>query len=192
MGKLAVAIAALLGPLAVHAQPVSQLGGPGPDTYLQLHLGGFVPQHDDVDVLDPGYAFGGTFGARFSPYVGIEGGLEYLRATGQEGGVAVRLSDVPITVSLRLRAPLKVAELAVVAGGGLHVTSFSSDAGAAGMISDTATTFGVHVGAAAAFNLSPTMLVGFDVRRTFLEPKFEGERVRADGLRIALTLTYHL
>lgn len=191
MRTLAVAVAALLGPVAVHAQPVSSLGGPGPDTYLQLHLGGFLPQHDDVEALDPGYAFGGTFGARFSPYVGVEAGLEYLRATGEDAGVRVRLSDVPITVSLRLRAPLKVAELAVIGGAGLHVTSFSAEPATGPGISDTSTSFGVHLGAAAAFNLSPMMLVGVDARRTFLEPKFDGERVRVDGLRIALTLTYH-
>jgi hypothetical protein len=100
---------------------------------------------------------------------------------------------VPITAGLRLRAPLKVAEVALLGGGGLHVTSLSIDpgsaAGASG-VDDTATSFGGYAGASVGVSLSPAMRVGAEVRRTFVGPKVDGERVRVDGLRVALTLAY--
>ena len=57
-----IAAAALLAPAAGYAQPVSSLSGPGPDTWVEVHLGATIPQHKDLDGVDPGYAFGGTFG----------------------------------------------------------------------------------------------------------------------------------
>jgi opacity protein-like surface antigen len=197
MRKLAFAVVtALLVPAGARAQPVSSPSGPGPDTYLELRAGGFMPQHEDLDVLDPGWEIGGAFGARFSPYVGVEAGVGYLRATGTQSGSGITrtFSDVPITATLRLRAPYKVAEFSLLGGVGLHVASLSDDAALAGVerFSDTATAFGFHVGAAAAFNLSPTMVVGVDVRRTFAEPKFDGFEARIDALHVLLTLGYHL
>jgi opacity protein-like surface antigen len=197
MRKLAVAVVtALLVPAAARAQPVSSPSGPGPDTYLELRAGGFLPQHDDLDVLDAGWEIGGAFGARFSPYLGVEAGVGYLRATAVESGVTHTFSDVPITATLRLRAPYKVAEFSLLGGVGLHVASISDEQQLSGAapettFSDTAAAFGFHVGASAAFNLSPTMVVGVDVRRTFAEPKFDGVGARIDALHVLLALGYH-
>jgi opacity protein-like surface antigen len=191
-----LAAAALVAPAAGRAQPVSSLSGPGPDTWLELHLGASIPQHRDLEIVDPGYAFGGAFGARFTPYLGVEGELGYTRATGKEAGVTLTAADVPLKANLRLRAPLKVLELSASAGVGLHLASLTREVpgGSGGTISTTRTAaaFGFQVGAAVGFNLSPTMLVGAGVERSFLEPKFEGTGVRFDALRVALTLTYHL
>jgi opacity protein-like surface antigen len=197
MKTLAVAVVvALLVPAAARAQPVSSLSGPGPDTYLELRAGGFVPQHEDLDFLDAGWEIAGAFGARFSPYLGVEAGLGYLRGTEWEPGFKRTFSDVPITATLRLRAPYKVAEFSLLGGVGLHVASISEEQRLSGSapvttFSDTAAAFGFHVGASAAFNLSPTMVVGFDVRRTFAEPKFDGVGARIDALHILLALGYH-
>jgi opacity protein-like surface antigen len=191
----AAAALALLAPAAAVAQPVSSPAGPGPDTYLELHLGAFLPQHDDLDVLDPGYAFGATVGARFSPWIGVEGELGYVRATGEEGGLETTFADLPISASVRLRAPFRAVELALIGGAALHFAWLSQDVDAGGALvgrSDSATAFGFHVGGSIAFKITPTMLVGAEARRTFLEPKFEGARVNADGLRLAITLAYHL
>ncbi len=193
---LAVLATALLAPRYARAQPVSSLSGPGPDTYIELHLGTYLPQHRDLDIVDPGVAVGGTFGARFSPYVSVEGGVGWVRASGSEGSTKITVSDVPLTASLRLRAPYRFAEISATGGAGLHIASFSSEMDLVGLpastVSDTAVALGYHVGLGVAFQLSPTMLFGVDVRRTFVEPKFSGTGVRLDGLRAAVTLTYHL
>jgi opacity protein-like surface antigen len=186
MKKLAAAAAALalLAPAAAHAQPVTTYGGAGPDTYLNLQLGAFVPQSDDLDAFDPGVAFSGTFGALFTKNLGVEGTLGYYRADAGDARVGV----VPFLVSLRLVAPLKVAELSARAGGGIHFAGFSSD-GPLG-VSESDTTFGFHVGAAVGFNLSPTMTFGVDVLRTFATANFGGGDVDLGGLLATVQLGY--
>ncbi len=191
MRSLAAFLAALAStaPAAALAQPVSTMGGAGPDTYLELHLGAFVPQ-GDLDRLDPNVALGGTFGARFNPNLSAELELAYARASATVSGVDTVFDEIPITASLRLRYPMKVAELSAFGGGGIHFAHVSASfAGLSGSSNDTA--FGWHVGGEAAFNLSPTMRVGFEVRRTFATAKFEGVSTDIGGVRLAATLGYH-
>ncbi len=189
-----LAALALCAPAAAAAQPVSTMGGAGPDTYLELHLGAFLPQ-GDIDSLNPGVAFGGTFGARFNPNVSAELELGYYRANGGASGFGVGgasavdgfFEAIPVTASVRLRYPMKVAELSAFGGGGIHFAHLSTSG--SGGFHDTA--FGAHVGAEAAFNLSPTMRVGFEVRRTFVNASFETRTTDVGGLRLAATLGYH-
>lgn len=191
-----IAACALFAPAAGRAQPVSSLSGPGPDTYLELHLGAWLPQHEDLDVVEPGYAFGAALGARFSPYVAVEGGVGYVRASGKEATTRLTVSDVPVTASLRFRYALRPVELTASAGVGLHFVTRTVEipdllGGGTASTSRTAAAFGFQVGAGIGFNLSPTMLVGAGVERSFLEPKLDGQRVGFDALRVALTLSYH-
>lgn len=191
-----LAAAALLAPAAGRAQPVSSLSGPGPDTWLEVHLGASIPQHPDLDGVDPGYAFGGAFGARFTRYLGVEGELGYSRATGKDGPVRLTASDLPIKANLRLRAPGKVVEVSAAAGVGLHFATLTTERpdllGGTTSTSRTSAAFGFQVGAGLGFHLSPTMLAGVAVERSFVDPRFDGTAVRFDALRVAVTLTYHL
>jgi hypothetical protein len=183
----------LLLPAAAAAQPVSTpSGGGGPPVWLRVHLGASVPQHADLRGVDPGWDLGGTLGAWFTPVIGVEGGIGYLRATGTSAGVDRRVSDLPISASLRLRAPGKVVELSAIAGAAIHVASLRVRGTAAGApeVTTDSMAFGAQVGAALDFHLTPTMLVGLDVQRSFVEPKFEGTGVRLDALRIAAALTH--
>lgn len=188
----AAAAVALLVPAGALAQPVSDVSGP--DTYLELHAGAVIPQHDDVDRFDTGWSVGGTFGARFNRNLGVEGEVAYQRSTVDTSAVAKEtLSIVPITASVRLTLPFRSMELAVLGGVGLHVASYDLEVDPPGTgASDTSTAFGFHVGAGVGFNLSPTMLVGVDVRRTFVDAKFDGVDSRLDMLRVAVKLAYRL
>ncbi len=188
----AFAALALAVPAGALAQPVSTMGGAGPDTYLEFHLGAFLPQSKDTKMLDPNVAFGGTFGARFNPNVSAEIEVAYYRASASSGGVKDVLDAIPITASLRLRYPMKVAEISAFAGGGVHFAHASSELDAGGTLgSSRDTAFGYHVGAEVAFNLSPTMRVGFELRETFVTANFDGTDVDIGGLRLAATLGYH-
>ena len=198
----ALAALALSAPAATRAQPVSTPAGAGPDTYLELHLGAYLPQASDLDALDAGWDIGGTFGARFSPNASVEAELSYVHATGTPEGAPStderQLQLLPFTASLRLRVPFKVAELSAFGGAGVYFAWFESTDTLIGLgpsvtthSSQDDTTFGFHAGAALAFNLSPTMTVGAEVRRTFVTAKLGGADVALDGVRVAATLGYH-
>ncbi len=190
---VAAALALLAAP-AARAQPVSARSGP--DTYLELHLGAYLPQARDLDAYDPGLAVSGTFGAMFTRSVGVEASLGYTRATaayrpvGPGLGFDATVSDLPVLVSLRLVAPLRSVELSARAGAGIHFASLHHSAGSSG--SWTATGFGLQAGASAGFYLSPTMLVGLDVLGTVAEARLDGSPTRLDGLTVAVTLGYKL
>jgi opacity protein-like surface antigen len=184
---------ALLAAPAARAQPVSEPSGP--DTYLELQLGAFLPG-SDIDALDPGVALSGTFGAKFSKHVGAEATVGYYRAGSTVKGTPpdldldTSLNVVPVLASLRLTVPLDALELSARAGVGVHFASLHMTGGATGY--DTSTAFGYHVGAAAAFNLSRTMLVGVDALATFATAKFGASELAIDGLQVSVKLGYRL
>jgi len=80
--------------------------------------------------------------------------------------------------------------LSARAGPGIHFASLHSSGGASAW--DTATAFGFQVGGSAAFNLSPTMLVGLDALWTFAEATFSGIDTRIDGVIVSVKLGYRL
>lgn len=182
---------ALAVPAGALAQPVSTMGGAGPDTYLEFHLGAFLPQSNDLDALDPKVSFGGLFGARFNPNVSVELAVDYDRASASSAGVTSAFQDIPLTANLRLRYPMKVAELSVFAGGGIHFAQLSSDSDLTGWHASNDAVFGYQLGAEAAFNLSPTMRVGFEAMRSFVSASFRGTSTDIGGLRLAATVGYH-
>lgn len=188
-----IAALALAIPAAAAAQPVSTMGGAGPDTYLELHLGAFVPE-GDLDALDPNVDFGLTFGARFNPNLSAEVGIGYARASANVSGGDRVFDEVPILANLRVRYPMKGAELSAFAGGGVHFAHVSASTDVLGLSvysSSRDTTFGWQVGAEAAFNFSPTMRAGFEVMRTFATASFGDASTDIGGLRLAGTLGYH-
>jgi opacity protein-like surface antigen len=183
---------ALLAAPAARAQPVSEPSGP--DTYLELQLGAFLPG-DDLDPLDPGLALSGTFGAKFSKHVGAEATVGWYSAaaatlTPTSLDVDTSLNVVPILASLRLTAPLDALELSMRLGVGVHLAALHQQGGAS--LYETDTAFGWHVGAAAAFNLSRTMLVGVDALATFATATFAGAETKLDGLQVSVKLGYRL
>jgi opacity protein-like surface antigen len=141
-------------------------------------------------------ALSSTFGARFNRYLGAEGTLGYYRAattfqaTPPALEVKSSLNVVPILASLRLTLPLDGLELSARGGVGIHLASRHQTGGASSY--ETATAFGYHLGAGAAFKLSPTMLVGADVLAAFASAKFGGVETKIDGLQATVVLGYRL
>jgi hypothetical protein len=178
---LAAAAVALATPLFAHAQPVSEPAGP--DTYLQVHLGAYLPRASN-DNLDTGYTVGGVFGARFTRHLAAEAGISYDRATGPGSET---LADVPITASLVGRLPFKRAELAAYAGPDLHLVRLTL-----GGTTQSSSVFGLHYGVRAGFNVWPTTLVGIDAGGDLAEARFGTGFHSISGFRIALTLQYRL
>jgi hypothetical protein len=179
---------ALLAAPAARAQPVSARSGP--NTYLELDLGGFFPVAKDLDGLDANVAASGTFGAMFTPNVGAEASVGYYRASGTASLADRSLGVIPVLFNVRLVAPFKALELSARAGVGIHFASFH--ASGVGSFTSMDTAFGLQLGGSAAFNLSPTMLVGLDVLGTFAEASFDGRATRLDGVIVSVKLGYRL
>jgi len=114
----------------------------------------------------------------------------WYHASADVGVAEASLNVVPVLASLRLTLPLDALELSARGGIGAHLASFHGTGALAGY--DEATAFGWHVGAAAAFKLSPTMLVGADVLATFASAKFGGVEMAIDGLQVSVKLGYRL
>jgi len=190
---LAFAAAALLGPAAARAQPVSQPAGTGPDVWLSAHLGAAVFQGDELEGnLDPGYDVGAAVGARFNRWLGIEAGAAYVQANGTSAGLKRTVWDVPIAANLRARWPGAVVEPSISAGAALHLATLEVEQAATGASSTSRSTtaFGFQLGARLDFHVTRTMLVGGELERSFVPAKFGGASVRLDALRIALALTH--
>jgi hypothetical protein len=182
---LAAALAVVL-PRVATAQPVSDPSGP--DTYLELQVGGFIPQHRDLEQLHAGGSVNGVFGARFNDHLSVEGGAGYYRVASDGGvpgvGAGGALWAVPLTASVRLRQPFKAFEVSALGGAGFHLVDTRGGS--------ATSAWGFHVGGQAAFNLSPVMLMGVDVRRTFVEARIGGVDLGLDGLFVSAVLAYRL
>ncbi len=185
---------ALAVPAGALAQPDSTSGGGAPGTYVDVRFGAFLPRSKDTEALDPNVEIGGTVGGRFNRYLSAELDLAYYRASATTATEKNVLEAVPVTASVRLRYPTRVAEVSVFAGGGLHFahawTGSPDVAGSHASSRDAA--LGYHLGAEAAFNLSRTMRVGIEARETFVTAKFDGADVDIGGLGLAATLGWHL
>jgi hypothetical protein len=183
MRSIVVAAVVALLPLSAGAQPVSEPAGP--DTYLQVHLGAFVPR-GDFDELDTGFTVGGAFGARFTRHLAVEGAVAFERATSSGPG-STTLNDVPIAVSLVARLPFKQGELAAYGGPDLHVVHVGVKGTPSRSWDEVG--FGGHYGVRAAVNVWPTALVGIDLSGTIAEAKLD-RTTRLDAFRLAVMLQY--
>jgi opacity protein-like surface antigen len=172
-------------PLPALAQPISEPSGP--DTYLALHLGAFIPKGDLEKLnFDPGLTLSGAFGARFNPHFSAELELGWDNAASKAGGMTLTFTDVPVAINLVGRLPFKEAEFTLYGGAAVHFTGLETPSGS--HQNDTA--FGYHFGVGAAFNLSRTMAVGLDGRWSFVTANYGYGNVSIDGIRVAATLQY--
>jgi opacity protein-like surface antigen len=192
--RTAALAAALAVAVAAPARSSAQ-EGEGRSTYLEAHLGAWVPQDDDLDAIDTGFDFGATLGARFSRWLGVEGELSWTRATGYAGPAYLTLNTLPITASVRAILPLRRAELHALTGLGLHMAGLFGEWSTAGYAVGSSrwqAALGWHVGVGGSFRLSQTFRLGAEVRRTFANVSFDAFDLRIDGLRAAATLSYEL
>jgi opacity protein-like surface antigen len=180
MLRLALALVAAAAATTASAQAPAATGL----YYVQVRAGMYLPQSDDLDSLavNNGFGLDAIFGRRFSPNLAGELGLGWYKAGGDEMdlfGTTMEndLTLMPITASARLIAPLGEFEPYALVGVGLYRAtlgstindpefgSFSGD--------ETATGFGLHFGAGAAFQVNQSTSLGFELRYATAEPEFD-------------------
>ncbi len=99
-------------------------------SYTILKAGVFMPA-GDLEDLDDGTYFEGTFGRELLPFLAVEGQIGYLSTDGQFGATSLDLWAIPLFVNVRLSVPILIFEpYAGVGIGGIYADyeagSFSS------------------------------------------------------------------
>ena len=140
--------------------------------YVALKLGGYFPQHSDMDGFDTGFNGEIAVGHYFNPNVALEFSVGYLKSSGSEAGVNADITSYPILLSIKGVAPVTGGELYAIAGGGFYITNF--DASALGVnVSSDDTPFGFQLGVGGNFNLSPNVFLGLEAKYFWAKPSFD-------------------
>ena len=114
--------------------------------YLAVSAGAYAPAGTDLDEAnaDPGFVGLLNFGYMFKPFIGVQTDLGYFQTTGDGD---MKVSAVPVAVSLKLAIPIAFVEPYLLGGGGVYF----SKATIGDFDSETSTDFGAH--AAGGVNL---------------------------------------
>jgi opacity protein-like surface antigen len=201
MTRLVAVAAALLFSASAQAQQYAQ--PTGGNTYVSARLGAFAPQDEDIEYLDNGLEGEVAIGWYLNPSVAAELGVGFFNASGDVswyddyyGGVLSSkdtLRVVPFTGTIRLLAPIDRLTFSALAGVGLYQVRMESeitDGYDTASFSDTDSTFGFHLGAGAALELSPTTSLGVDLRYVVAKAELFDLDYALNGLRMGAALAF--
>ncbi len=107
--------------------------------YFGVSAGAYVPAGADLDNsnADPGFVGLVNFGYMFNPYFGAQTDFGYFQTTGDYD---MKVSAIPLAVSLKLAIPIAFVEPYLLGGGGVYF----SKATIRDFDSETSTDFGAH------------------------------------------------
>ena len=85
--------------------------------YMLFQAGAGVPNADDMEDANVGFAGNITFGAKFLPYLAGQVETGYTYNTGDHG---LKFSSIPVVAAVRLIIPVGAVEPYFIAGGGVN------------------------------------------------------------------------
>lgn len=192
---LAAATALCLAPATA---PAAEL-----PNYLQLKLGIYAPQANDVKDLDTGFNGEVVFGHYFHPNFAGELGIGYITTSGDSKdeftGVVEGESDVtayPVTANIKAVYPMGNVELYGLAGVGLYWVKVEfTEAGTGLSADDSDTAFGYQLGLGANYNVNPNFFIGLEGKYFWAKPSFgfagePEEDIKVDGIQATVNLGY--
>ena len=165
-----------------------------PPNYVALKLGGYFPQHSDMDNFDSGFNGEIAVGHYFNPNVALEFSVRYLESSGSDAGINGDITSYPILLSVKGVAPVAGGELYAIAGAGFYITNF--DASALGVnVSSDDTPLGFQLGVGGNFNLSPNVYLGLEAKYFWAKPSFDilgvtSVDVHIDGIQATANIGY--
>ena len=165
-----------------------------PPNYLALKLGGYFPQHSDMDSFDTGFNGEVAFGHYFNPNVALELSVGYLKSEGSEGVASGNITSYPILLSVKGVAPIAGGELYALAGGGVYITKFEASALGVDISSDD-NPLGFQLGVGGNFNLTPNVFLGIEAKYFWAKPSFDllgvaSVDVHIDGIQATANIGY--
>lgn len=183
MGAKISLLAFVLLPLAASAQE-PRVAAPGQVTladqrsYVAARVGVAIPQHDDLEGYDNGFAFEAAVGFRPAPQFALELSAGRFAMSGSitdvvEGVVVTGKSEgsaIPVLATAKAFVPAgKSVEFYGLAGAGMYFVSADLSASAPGFgtffkESDSDTTVGFHFGGGLSAQVAPRVTLGAELK----------------------------
>ncbi len=167
-----------------HAKPLSP-------NYATLKLGGYFPQHSDLDDFDAGINGEISLGRLVAPGFGVEGGIGYFETEGEISdpsfSASAKFKVIPLTLSLKGQTFFQQFEPYVEAGIGVYfIDAEVSGVDALGPFSDSDddTQVGFHLGLGANYNVTRQLFLGLEGRYLWLKTDAFDSDARMDGITL--------
>jgi len=134
--------------------------------YMLFQAGAGVPNADDMEDANVGFAGNITFGAKFLPYLAGQVETGYTYNTGDHG---LKFSSIPLVAAVRLMIPVGGVEPYFIAGGGAYFVNAKNETDGGSTIYDQSSTeYGLFGGGGVNFNINK-FIVGFEFRYLALD-----------------------
>ena len=166
--------------------------------YVQMKLGGYFPQTNDLDHFDAGGNFEVGVGHRVAPGFAIEGNFGYFETKGTFnlpgiGSVDETFKVMPLTLSFKGQVFFDRFEPYAEAGIGVYFIKDELNGtvlGFSGSDSENDTQLGLHVGLGGNYNITPQVFLGVEGRYLWLRTDTFGVNVQLDGFLLTANLGY--
>ncbi len=159
--------------------------------YATLKVGGYFPQHSDLDGFDSGFNGEISFGHLVAPGFAVEGGVGYFETKGEFFSPGVSGSEkfkvVPLTLSLKGQTFFQQFEPYVEAGIGVYFIKDELSGLVLGIPvseSENNTQVGFHLGLGGNFNVTRQLFLGLEGKYVWVKADTFGVDVRLDGITL--------
>jgi len=167
-----------------HAKPLSP-------NYFTLKLGGYFPQHSDLDGFDSGFNGEISLGRIVAPGFAVEGGLGYFVTEGDfvEPGIDVheKFTVMPLTLSLKAQTFFQQFEPYAEAGIGVYFIKdeISGTApGFSGSESENDAKIGFHLGLGGNYNVTRQIFLGLEGKYIWVKTDTFDVDARLNGITL--------
>lgn len=180
-GVLVVLISALTV-MPAHAKPLSP-------NYATLKLGGYFPQHSDLDGFDSGFNGEISLGHIVAPGFAVEGGIGYFETKGDFSSPLVSGSEkfkvMPLTLTLKGQTFFQQFEPYAGIGIGAYFIKDEISGtvlGFSGSESENDTKIGFHIVLGGNYNVTRQLFLGVEGKYLWVKTDTFGVDVRLDGI----------
>lgn len=159
--------------------------------YVTLKLGGYFPQHSDLDGFDSGFNGEISVGHLVAPGFAVEGGLGYFETKGDFTAPGISAQEkfkvMPLTLSLKGQTFFQQFEPYAEIGIGAYFIEDEISGmvlGFSGSESENDTKIGFHLGLGGNYNVTRQVFVGVEGKYIWVKTDTFGVDVRLNGITL--------